>query len=182
MTQQEIEKQQKEKAINEQISLKKIPFGVGLWVFGVMGLIAGYQLSLLWAYFLLMAGVFMAFMDTCAHHYTGSLLQELFNHTQFMDGAISHLNKYEIEGGIVHFERRKKWFGFINVPLAFTDGWHLFKSAMLWCVGLAFADLLSAQYDLIMPYVDFWLFAIISRALIGLTFVLYYSIILKIKR
>lgn len=182
MTQEQIEKQQKERAINNQIGNKRIFFWVGLWVFGVMGLIAGYQLELLWAYFILMAGLFMAFMDTCAHHYTGSLLQELFNHTQFMDGAISHLNKFEIVGGIINTKVRKKWFWIIPVPVAFTDGWHLFKSAMLWCVGLAFGDLLSFQYDLYKPYFDFWIFVISSRALIGVTFYLYYSIILKIKR
>lgn len=76
------------------------------------------------ALLLILAGVCVAVYDTLAHHYGASVFRKL--NPFFWNAEISWRNKY-VDGW--PDKGRKKWFGLIPVPVALTDGWHLFKSA-----------------------------------------------------
>jgi hypothetical protein len=116
----------------------------------------------------ILAALFNSVMDTLIHHHDTSIFKNY--KTGFWADALetSWRNKY-IDGDPT--KGHKKLFWIINVPDAFTDGWHLSKSFMI--VALIAAVVLYKP--LINVYVDF----ILLGCLWNLTFNLMYNYILR---
>jgi len=74
-----------------------------------------------------LAAICNAVMDICSHHYYYSVFTR-FN-DKYWNAVHSWANKYV--NGEPNMGRRKWFFGMLNVHVAFTDAWHLFKSLMI---------------------------------------------------
>lgn len=74
-----------------------------------------------------LAAICNAVMDVCSHHYYYSVFTR-FN-SQYWNAVHSWANKYV--DGKPELGRRKWFFGLLNIHVAFTDAWHLFKSLMI---------------------------------------------------
>lgn len=70
------------------------------------------------------SGVAKAVMDVISFHFDKSVFTSLT--AKFWNPAISWENKY------YNVAKRKRWrFMGVPIPVAFTDGWHLFQSIFL---------------------------------------------------
>ena len=87
----------------------------------------------IWLLFVALAASANAVMDVCKDHYSTSIFKTY--NPYFWNTEISWLNKYK---------NRAVKQGRTNVPVQFTDSWHLFKSLMI--ISIAFAVMFAAMY------------------------------------
>lgn len=129
-----------------------------------------------------MAAVSNSVMDKITHHFSTSIFKNL--RRQYWDPAVSWRNKYEnyasSQTDAENFpdeQIRKQWFG-IDVPVVFTDAWHLFKTIMIFCICGSIALQVYCE-----PKLDLMWYAVIKFIVYGLswnrTFSLFYDHILK---
>lgn len=85
-----------------------------------------------------------AVMDICAHHFEISIFRK--RNAQYWNANISWKNKY-INPDYGDY-RRKKFLG-INVHVAFTDAWHLFKSMMIVFIALSILTFPGMELNLL---------------------------------
>lgn len=116
----------------------------------------------------ILAAVFNAVMDTLIHHHPTSVFKS--HKTGFWADALetSWKNKY-IDGNPM--KGHKKLFWIINVPDAFTDGWHLSKSLMIIA--------LIASIVLYNPLFGIWIDFFALGLTWNLTFNFFYNVILR---
>lgn len=79
----------------------------------------------------ILAAICNAVMDTLAHHYPTSIFTKW--DSKFWNPAISWKNKYK-EGVKAY---GPAFFLSTGLLVAFTDGWHLFKSSMIVLIGIS---------------------------------------------
>lgn len=84
--------------------------------------------------FIILAAICNAVMDTCQHHYEQSIFTKY--NQQFWDAKVSWKNKY-VDWDNGDKRRVKILGGRFNLPVSFTDSWHLFKRLMLIFIALA---------------------------------------------
>lgn len=119
----------------------------------------------------LIAGAMNGLMDVLAHHWYGSVFFHMkgFWHRFFHED--SWRNKY-VNGW--DFAANK--YVRNNTPIAFTDGWHLAKSVMLWCLSLGAGLSLISGF----PFNDIWtliICVVLFRASFGAGFaIVYYTL------
>lgn len=113
-----------------------------------------------------------ALMDVSQFHYSTSIFTK-FNKPMIYDGSVSWKNKYvDYDGGD---RRMKKWlFGLFNIPAAFTDAWHFFKSTMIVLFVLAIV-LYNPVFGML---IDFF----VIGAIWNLVFLAFYNHLLVIKK
>lgn len=87
------------------------------------------------------SGISKAIMDTLTHHYSKSIFARW--DPLFWNPVLSWKNKYSDAIKLI----RKKWFGFVPVPVLFSDGWHLSQSIFLNCLLLS-----VVLYEPMTPY------------------------------
>lgn len=113
-------------------------------------------------------GMLNGVMDTLDFHWHKSKFSKWFyDHSFFGPVSISYARKYV---GNRPYGARKK-IGIFNVPVFFTDAWHMSKSLFLWsmCISLLFVN------DIV------WYDVIIMRFVYGAGFVLMYDVLLTYK-
>lgn len=117
-----------------------------------------------------LSALFNALMDVSQFHYSNSIFTK-FNKPMYFNGEISWKSKYrDWDGGD---RRRRKWiFGLFNLPVAFTDFWHLAKSMMVILFVLAII-LYSPVFGML---IDFFVLGVIWN----LVFLAFYNKILVI--
>ncbi len=122
------------------------------------------------------AGIAKAVMDTLLFHYDKSIFKSYDR--WFWNSEISWLNKYEPKADGDTKYIRKKWFGFIPVPVMLTDGWHLFQAIFLTSVFVAivcYTPIFKAvESNHLRMLIDF----IFLRGLFGLVFIMFYDWVL----
>lgn len=92
--------------------------------------------------------------------------------SKFIDAKnITYVNKYDELG-------RKKLFWIVNLPVAFTDIWHLSKSVFLNTLFLALSLLIFVKSN---NFFTFLSFLLVSRFFFGFFFFIFYSYILRIQ-
>lgn len=79
----------------------------------------------------ILAAICNSVMDTLAHHYPTSIFTKYDE--QFWNPKISWQNKYKGGQKILG----PAFFLSTGILVAFTDGWHLFKSSMIVLLGVA---------------------------------------------
>lgn len=124
------------------------------------------------ALLLIIAGAANGIMDLVSFKYYNSVFIDM--NPLYWNPQYSWRKKYV--RGIPELGRRKWLWGLINMPVAFTDGWHLMKSVMLWSltlsIALAFTICMHAKPSFHLPEVIAML--IFSRMLFWLGFYLTY--------
>jgi len=92
---------------------------------------------------LFVAGFCNGLMDRLQFHYPYNWnLNE-----QFWNPHYSWVNKYNNQ--MVGDGRRKWWI--LNIPVMFTDGWHLIKAIMLLCIGFGVV-LYTPMFNIIIDF------------------------------
>lgn len=114
-----------------------------------------------------LAAILNAVMDVGQFHFSSSIFRNW--NPKYYDGSISWKNKYvDWDGGD---KRRKKWFfGLLNVPVQFTDAWHLVKSLMIIC--LVSAVIMYEPVFKNYQWIDFFLFGSVWN----ISFMLFYDV------
>ena len=104
--------------------------------------------------FITLAAFFNALMDTLLFRYNESIFMKYPKLKQFFEVRVSWENKYKnrdpAEG--------RKFFGSTTFLVWLTDGWHLFKCAMLLCFAIAivfYQPLTNTLLDIFIFYVWF---------------------------
>lgn len=117
--------------------------------------------------FLALASICNAVIDTLAHHHSVSVFKKY--KTGFWADAtlVSWKNKYINNDTL---QGRKKLFWKINLPVQFTDAWHLFKSLMI----IFTVTSIIMYVPLINKIIDFCIIGIVWN----LIFNLFYNVIL----
>ena len=117
--------------------------------------------------FITLAAFFNALMDTLTFHYESSIFADYPKLKQFFDGYLSWRNKYKngnpLDG--------RKFFGSTTFLVWLTDGWHLFKCAMLLCFAIAivyYKPLINPVVDILILYTWF-----------GIVFEFFFAYVLK---
>lgn len=115
----------------------------------------------------ILASISNAIMDTLIHHHDTSIFNKY--KTGFWADAldVSWRNKYINSDPI---QGRIKLFWIINVPSTFTDGWHFFKSIMIFFLVAAIV-LYTPVFSVL---IDFAVLGLIWN----LTFNLFYNVFL----
>lgn len=126
--------------------------------------------------FVVLAAICNAIMDVSLFHYYYSILTKLSS--RWWNGANSWANKYidnDPSKG-----RRKCFFGLLNLPVQFTDSFHLFKSLMIVFMMCAIAFAPKNIFG-----IENWIFYSVIIIIFGtawnLTFNLFYNKILRKK-
>ena len=117
--------------------------------------------------FITLAAIFNAMMDTVSFHYQESIFMNYPKLRQFLDANFSWQNKYKNRD----YKQGKKFFGSTTFLVWLTDGWHLFKCAMLLCFAIAivyYKPLTNPLLDIFIFYVWF-----------GIVFELFFAYVLK---
>jgi hypothetical protein len=128
------------------------------------------KLVILSSFFICLAALFNAGQDSISHHYNTSFAKALDLNEQFWNPSISWKNKYVDRDPSK--ERRKidlLLFKF-DVPAAFTDGWHLLKTASIFFLILSPVFLFPGRWKMKLAY-----FVILSVCW-NVTFNIFYSI------
>lgn len=122
-----------------------------------------------------LSGIADAVMDTLIHHYSISIFSKY--NEQYWNPQISWLNKY-VDGD------PKKGFLKINIlsikitkPVAFTDGWHLFKSIKEVLIGIAITSGVYLSFNLTL--LNSLIFLSVLGVLRNFFFSLFYDKLLK---
>jgi len=116
-------------------------------------------------------------MDVLVHHYPKSIFKNL--NEKFWNGEISWKNKYiDYDKGDL---RLKKWFWNINKPVQFSDGWHLFKTLMIFFICLSVV-LYVPLYNWHSPIYNFFIDFIIFGITWNVVFSLFYNKLLVSKK
>ena len=117
--------------------------------------------------FITLAAIFNSLMDTLTFHYESSIFADYPKLKQFFDGYLSWRNKYKngnpLDG--------RKFFGSTTFLVWLTDGWHLFKCAMLLC----FCAAIVYYKPLTNPLLDIFIFYV----WFGIVFELFFAYVLK---
>ena len=119
--------------------------------------------------FITLAAIFNSLMDTISFHYNVSIFSKYPKLRQFLDVNHSWRNKYKNGNPL----QGRKFFGSTTFLVWLTDGWHLFKCAMLlcFCIAIVFYKPLTNQVlDIFMMYVWF-----------GIVFEFFFAYVLKRK-
>ena len=114
-----------------------------------------------------LAAIFNSLMDIVSFHYNSSIFLNYPKLRQFFDVRLSWKNKYKNGDP----EQGRKFFGSTTFLVWLTDGWHLFKCAMLMCFAVAivyYKPLINPILDIFMFYVWF-----------GIVFELFFAHVLK---
>lgn len=113
-----------------------------------------------------------ALMDVSQFHYSTSIFTKL-NNPMYWNGSISWKSKYiDWDNGD---KRRKKWiFGKFNLPVQFTDMWHLAKSMMIVLFVLAIV--------LYKPFFGILIDFFVLGAIWNLVFLAFYNKILVVRK
>ena len=82
----------------------------------------------------ILAAICNSVMDTLNHHYSTSIFTR-FKNFKYWDPAISWKNKYK--NGVK--SNGSAFFLSTGILVAFTDGWHLFKSMMIVLLAISVA-------------------------------------------
>ena len=128
------------------------------------------KLVILSSLFFCLAALFNAGQDSISHHYNTSFANALDLNEQFWNPSISWQNKY-VERDPSKGRRKIDLLLFkFDVPAAFTDGWHLLKTASIFFLILCPLSLLPGQFRY-----KFYYFVILSLCW-NVTFNIFYSI------
>jgi hypothetical protein len=106
-------------------------------------------------------------MDKLLFHYETSIFANYPKLRQFFDTFYSHKNKYKNKD----HRQGRAFFGSTTFLVWLTDGWHLFKCAMLLCFAIAivfYKPLTNPLLDIFMFYVWF-----------GIVFEFFFAYVLK---
>jgi len=117
--------------------------------------------------FITLAAIFNSLMDTVSFHYNASIFMNYYKLRQFLDVNHSWRNKYKNGNPLDGM----KFFGSTTFLVFLTDGWHLFKCAMLLCFAIAivyYKPLTNPLLDIFIFY--FWF---------GIVFELFFAYVLK---
>ena len=104
--------------------------------------------------FITLAAIFNSLMDTISFHYNVSIFSNYPKLRQFLDVNHSWRNKYKNGNPL----NGRKFFGSTTFLVCLTDGWHLFKCAMLTCFAIAivfYKPMTNMLLDVFMFYVWF---------------------------
>ena len=117
--------------------------------------------------FITLAAFFNALMDTLLFRYNKSIFMKYPKLKQFFEVRVSWENKYRNKNP----EDGRAFFGSTTFLVWLTDGWHLFKCAMLLCFAIAivfYKTMTNPLLDVFIFYVWF-----------GVVFELNFAYILK---
>lgn len=117
--------------------------------------------------FITLAGIFNAIMDLVGGKYELTLFSLYPKWHQFMNAAVSSLNKYK------NYDRSQgSRFPFSTKFLVFlTDMWHLAKTLMLLCFALAITTY-QPMFGLVIDTLGLWIY-------FGTVFTIFYDYILR---
>jgi hypothetical protein len=117
--------------------------------------------------FITIAAIFNSLMDTLSFHYNQSIFVDYPQLRQFLDVNHSWRNKYKNKD----HRQGRAFFGSTTFLVWLTDGWHLFKCAMLLCFAISivfYKPLNNPVLDIFIFYVWF-----------GIVFELFFAYVLK---
>ena len=117
--------------------------------------------------FITLAAIFNAMMDTVSFHYQESIFMGYPKFRQFLDANFSWQNKYKNRD----YKQGRRFFGSTTFLVWLTDGWHLFKCAVLLCFCIAivfYKPLTNPILDIFIFYVWF-----------GIIFEFFFAYVLK---
>jgi len=117
--------------------------------------------------FIALAAIFNSMMDIVSFHYQESIFMDYPKFRQFLDANFSWQNKYKNRD----YKQGRRFFGSTTFLVWLTDGWHLFKCAMLLCFCIAivfYKPLTNPLLDIFMFYVWF-----------GIVFEFFFAYVLK---
>jgi hypothetical protein len=104
------------------------------------------KLIILSAIFFILAALFNAGQDSITHHYNTSFAKALSLDEGFWNPSLSWMNKY-IDRDPAKGRRKIDLLLFkIEVPAAFTDGWHLLKTVSIFFLILCPLVLLPGRF------------------------------------
>jgi len=101
-----------------------------------------------------LAAILNAAMDTISFRYSRSIFNKYPKWKQFLDVKVSWKNKYKNRDE----KQGRKFFGSTTFLVWLTDGWHLFKCAMLLCFCTAavfYKPMTDPLLDIFICYVWF---------------------------
>jgi len=119
--------------------------------------------------FIALAAIFNSMMDIVSFHYQESIFMNYPKLRQFLDANFSWQNKYKNRD----YKQGRRFLGSTTFLVWLTDGWHLFKCAMLLCFCIAivfYKPLTNPLLDIFMMYVWF-----------GIVFEFFFAYVLKRK-
>ena len=119
--------------------------------------------------FIALAAIFNSMMDIVSFHYQESIFMNYPKLTQFLDANFSWQNKYKNRD----YKQGRRFFGSTTFLVWLTDGWHLFKCAVLLCFCIAivfYKPLTNPILDIFIFYVWF-----------GIIFEFFFAYVLKKK-
>lgn len=128
------------------------------------------KLVILSSLFICLAALFNAGQDSITHHYNTSFAKALELDEQFWNPSISWQNKY-VDRDPSKGRRKINLLLFdLEVPAAFTDGWHLLKATSVFFLILSPVFLLPGRWKMRLAY-----FVILALCW-NVTFNIFYSI------
>ena len=117
--------------------------------------------------FITLAAIFNSLMDTVSFHYQESIFMDYPKFRQFLDANFSWQNKYKNRD----YKQGRRFFGSTTFLVWLTDGWHLFKCAVLLCFCIA----IVFYKPLTNPLLDIFIF----YTWFGIVFELFFAYVLK---